>query len=392
MGVGQIYLVQKGENCEEITIFVKWLLRTVCKSLYFSRIGMKRIHILGVLGVITMISVLSSCGGQRKSNPFGATGAPSSLVVVLPDSIYNEEVKDSVRAAFARPVFVLPQSEPMQDVMFTPESKFTSMFSAMRNILMVTVDPATYTRPSVNVVRDHFATGQVILHARAESVASLYTLLRVRGAQLSKFLYKEEIKRWGDVLEGTYSSDFARMVEDSIGGVTINAPVEMDFIETGKDFVWTSNMDQRKRMDVVVYTFPYRDKNTFTVDYLVHKRDSVMAANIKGQYEGSYMTTEKGVRPSFDGSEYKGAYTAEVRGLWAMEGDMMGGPFVMRAVVDNQGKRVVVAEAFVYAPGEKKRNLLLYPEASLWTMRPAGSDFETHTHETAKDSVPQGNK
>ena len=64
----------------------------------------------------------------------------------------------------------------------------------------------------------------------------------------------------------------------------------------------------------------------------------------------------------------------------------------MHAVVDSGGKRVVVCEAFVYAPGEKKRNLLLYPEAALWTMRPAGSDFKTHTfEEVAKDSVPPEN-
>ena len=353
-----------------------------------------RIYTAFCLAVSVAFALFStSCGGQKKGNPFGASGAPSSLVVVLPDSLYTEAVKDSVRGAFARPVFVLPQEEPMQDVMFTPESKFTSLFSAMRNILMITVDPATYTRPSVNVVRDHFAKGQVLLHARSESLPSLFKLLRVRGPQLSKYLYNEEIKRWGDILEGTYSSAFAKVVEDSLG-VTINAPVEMDFIETGHHFAWASNMDQRKRMDIVVYSFPYRDRSTFTVDYLIHKRDSVMAANIKGQYDGSYMKTEKGIIPSFDAFEDKGAYTAEVRGLWAMEGDMMGGPFVMHAIVDGSGKRVVVAEAFVYAPGEKKRNLLLYPEASLWTLRPVGSGFKTHGYgDTAeKDSVPPAQK
>lgn len=306
-------------------------------------------------------------------------------MVVLPDSLYNDTVKDSIRSVFAKPVFVLPQNEPMQDVMFSSESNFTSTLSAMRNILLVTVDPNTYTRPSVNVVRDHYAKGQVILHARAESLSSFYKLLHVRGEQLSKFLYKEELKRWEDFLEGTYSSAFARIVEDSIGGVTINVPVEMEYIQTSKDFLWASNMNQRKRMDVVVYTFPYRDKSTFTVDYLIHKRDSVMAKNIKGQYEGSYMTTEKGVMPSFLGYNDRGAYTAEVRGLWAMEGDMMGGPFVMYAVIDNGGKRVVVAEAFVYAPGDKKRNLLLYPEAALRTLRPVGSDFKTHNYEDTND-------
>ena len=345
-----------------------------------------------VLILLSLVAV-TGCGGEggKSRNPFGASGMPSSLLVVLPDSLATDAVKDSVRAVFGRPVFVLPQNEPMQDVMFTPESGFTSMFSTLRNILIVTVDPETYTRPSVNVVRDHYADGQVIFHARSESLESLYKLLRLRGPQLSKYIYKEEIKRWEDILEGTYSSAFARTVEDSIGGVTVNVPVEMDFIRTGKDFAWASNMDQRKRMDFVVYTFPYRDRDTFTVDYLIHKRDSVMAVNVEGQYEGSYMSTEKGVKPSFEGFEDKGgAYRAEVRGLWAMEGDMMGGPFVMHAVVDGSGKRVVVAEAFVYAPGDKKRNLLLYPEAALWTLRPAGSDFETHGFgETAgQDSIP----
>ena len=347
-------------------------------------------------GALVLLSalLLYSCGGGKQKNPFGASGAPSSLVVILPDSLYNNAVKDSVRAAFGRPVFVLPQEEPMQDLMFTPEQNFTSMFSGMRNLLLVTVDPQAYTKPSVNVVRDHYADGQIILHARAESVASLYKLLRVRGPQLSKYIYHEEVVRWGDYLKGTYSSAFAKVVEDSIRGVTVNVPVEMDYVQTGKDFAWASNMDQNKRMDFVVYTFPYRDRNTFTVDYLIHKRDSVMAANIKGQYEGSFMTTEKGIKPSFDAFDDRGAYTVEVRGLWAMEGDMMGGPFVMHAVVDRGGSRVVVAEAFVYAPGGKKRNLLLYPEASLWTLRPAGSDFYSHDYpeEAPKDSIPSGDE
>ena len=39
-----------------------------------------------------------------------------------------------------------------------------------------------------------------------------------------------------------------------------------------------------------------------------------------------------------------------------MEGDMMGGPFVSHAHLDEKNQRVVVAETFVYAPGTKKRN------------------------------------
>jgi hypothetical protein len=57
------------------------------------------------------------------------------------------------------------------------------------------------------------------------------------------------------------------------------------------------------------------------------------------------------------------------RGLWEMEGDMMGGPFVSHARVDRANGRVIVVEAFIYSPDKLKRNLMRQMEASLYTLR-----------------------
>ncbi|NLI63696.1 MAG: DUF4837 family protein, partial [Bacteroidales bacterium] len=59
----------------------------------------------------------------------------------------------------------------------------------------------------------------------------------------------------------------------------------------------------------------------------------------------------------------------EVRGLWKVKGDFMGGPFVSHARVDEVNQRVIVAEVFVYAPDKLKRNLIRQIEASLYTLR-----------------------
>ena len=53
------------------------------------------------------------------------------------------------------------------------------------------------------------------------------------------------------------------------------------------------------------------------------------------------------------------------RGLWEMTGDAMGGPFVSRSYVDSVNHRIVVKEAFVYAPERKKRNLIRQLEAAI---------------------------
>ena len=67
-----------------------------------------------------------------------------------------------------------------------------------------------------------------------------------------------------------------------------------------------------------MYSYPYTDKDTFTKEYFVHKRDSVMKANIPGFKEGVYMSTDSlltDVRPI----NVQNSYTMEARGLWRMK-------------------------------------------------------------------------
>ena len=120
-------------------------------------------------------------------------------------------------------------------------------------------------------------------------------------------------------------------------------------------------------LSFVIYSYPYTDKNTFTKDFFVHKRDSVMKMNIPGSKEGQYMATDAKY-VDVKNITVRGEYALEARGLWYMENDMMGGPFVSHARVDRPNGRVVVVEAFVYAPEKKKRDLMRQLEASLYTL------------------------
>ena len=94
-------------------------------------------------------------------------------------------------------------------------------------------------------------------------------------------------------------------------------------------------------------------------DYKGVNRDSVMRQNVKGETDSMYVQTVKGTvkeRPLPGGGVYR-------YGLWEMKGDAMGGPF---ASVTRQG---VTIEAFVYAPGGKKRNLMRQLDAVLYSLR-----------------------
>ena len=116
------------------------------------------------------------------------------------------------------------------------------------------------------------------------------------------------------------------------------------------------------------YTFPYTTPEAFSETYLVVKRASVLRQQIPGSFPGSYMQTERRFGLCYTPMLWQDTYCGMLRGLWRVEGDMMGGPFVSLARLDPSGKRVIVVEGFVYAPESKKANLIRRMEAALFTL------------------------
>jgi hypothetical protein len=57
-----------------------------------------------------------------------------------------------------------------------------------------------------------------------------------------------------------------------------------------------------------------------------------------------------------------------MRGLWKLEHDFMGGPYISLSVLDPARKRVITVEGDVYAPKNNKRNLLQQVAAMIYTL------------------------
>lgn len=328
--------------------------------------------VAGALLVVLMVSpLLLSCsekGGSKGGGLFGATGKPLEMVVVVPDSLDSDALRDSVNVAFGRPMEVLPQAEPLLSVMIVRESGFSQMFKSLRNILYLTVDGGRYTGPSVGLSRDQYANGQLLLHARAESLGSLYRLLHLKGGEMSNLIYQEELVRLAHSFDQTYSSEVAKLVQQQLGGWHIRVSTDLDYTHEGDHFVWASDQGVKGRTDFLAYSYPYEGAKSLELEQIIAARDSVLKQNVVGAYEGSFMSTEHRVPQVVRRVEANGIARTEVRGLWAMVGDMMGGPFVLHAIHDEVNGCVLVVEMVVYNPGGPKKNLMLLAESQLYTL------------------------
>ena len=81
------------------------------------------------------------------------------------------------------------------------------------------------------------------------------------------------------------------------------------------------------------------------------------------------MRTEPNFTPVTAQVELDGMTAIESRGLWFVEGDYMGGPFISYTIEDPKNERLIVIEGFSYSPSSKKRDVVFELEAILKTVK-----------------------
>ena len=296
-----------------------------------------------------------------------ASGLPYEMLVVMPDDQWERPLGRAVFNVLDTDVPGLPQSErSFRITRVEPSGMNSNMFRIMRNIIKVDIQKI-YTQPKFKFARDVYSHPQMVMTLQAPDEASLAQYVEDNAQSILDFFTKSEMNREIDNLREEHNLDVSRLAQEILG-VDVWVPWEVNKYKKGKDFLWASTNTGKKDMSIVLYSYPYTDTNTFTLEYFLNKRDSVMKANIPGGPKGSYMTTQRDFVYVKDATVH-GKYAQVARGLWRVQGDRMGGPFVSHSRVDEVNGRVIVAEAFVYAPESLKRDLIRRMEAALYTVQ-----------------------
>ena len=304
---------------------------------------------------------------KKKSISFQpqAGGSPYELLVLMDDAQWDRPVGRALYEVLDTDLPGVAQPERQFRMTRIAPSNFGNMFKVFRNIVQTDIQ-TIYSSAKFKFTRDVYARGQMVMTLQAHDEDQLTEFLQKNGQQLLDFFTRAEFNRQVEYLEETHNPTVTERVEQQFG-CTVWVPVELNKFKEGKDFFWASTNRGSKDMNFVIYTYPYTSPKTFTLDYYLQKRDSVMKKNIPGGPEGSYMTTQHKFVDVTDGTVH-GEYAQIARGLWRVEGDHMGGPFVSHSRVDVANNRVVVVEGFVYAPESLKRNLIRTMEATLYTL------------------------
>ena len=323
-----------------------------------------------------LIALLMVGCGKNERLLTSATGSIYECLVVSPNA-----VKAPLCETMEADMYGLPQMEATFTVTHVTNAQFDDFLKSSRNILLADINPNKYTFVKVLKSWDVWSTPQAMIRIQAPSEEQLLDYWHTNGEKIREWFVREELERQIRFYRACTNKDARAYLNKQ--GYDLLIPEDFIIIKNEQmvndqmvNVLWCCNNKGPMRKDVLVYSYPYTALEQFSGDSIISMRNAVLGQLVSAQVEGSYMGTEYKHFPPRSRQvaalrdTVGGLFGIETRGLWKIyNGEAMGGPFVSLTRLDPVNGRVVTAEVFLYAPGQKKRNAMRQLEAILYSLK-----------------------
>ena len=327
---------------------------------------MKQFRFLCLVIVVTVL--FTSCD-KMVGGLMTASSAANEIMVVMERDAWEGEAGDALFAVLNSRTQGLMQFEPNFRTLHITPDNFTRSFRTVRNVIIPNISNI-YIEPRLRAELNVYAIGQVIMNINAPDTATFIQFVTEHERDIVEYFLDKELTRNAQWMLNNSRMGYWNIAREMFG-VNVIPPRGLRHMMQEENFVWITNNAARARQDFVMYQFPYVNEEVFNANTLIAIRNEILGEHIHGMFPNSVMRTQTTIYPPyFRTLAVNSEFRAEIRGLWELSGEFMGGPFVMHAFVNENTGMVVVAEVFTYSPEAQTstRNLIRSSEASLYTI------------------------
>lgn len=314
--------------------------------------------------LFTVVSVfLMSCGNQNNKLP-NITGNDGEVLIVIDKKYKDAEQGKLLQTYFSQSYPQLPQTEKMFDGIFVASNLFSDRLKTHRSILICTISKTESTQ--IKVSQNMWAQPQLVMEIFATSGEELTMMIEKNHQKIISYFNEGERKR---ILENYRKFNNKSITEQILKEFDLNLCVPKGYIlelDTN-GFAKISNESQHSRLGIFIYTVHGKFEFPVDMQLFIQKRDSVLKSHVPGSLPNSWMVTETEIPLSSDTVWLNEKVFTEIRGLWRMENDYMGGPFLLMLNYDPKTNTSLVIDGFVYAPRFGKRTFVRQLEAIIYS-------------------------
>lgn len=320
---------------------------------------------------ILILFVLTSCNnGNNKDRLIltNITGEPNEVLVVINKTSWLEGNGNSLKKCLEEPYYGLPQYESSFKAIQIEKTGFNNMFQLYRNIIEVNIS-STVKTTKIWFGNDVYARPQAYLKIEAKNGLEFSELIHNNSEKIKAFFKNAEVERLQKAYKNRFSVDIMAHLKEKFD-INLEIPANYKLEKDSSNFSWISFETPQMSQGIFVYSYPYQDTSLFSLENLLLNKDSMLKKYVEGPNPNSYMQTEHEfpTRRTIEINK-NGIYTAFLEGLWRVEGDFMGGPFITYAFPNKDNTRIICVDAYVYNPKKDKRNFIMQLEAVIKTAK-----------------------
>lgn len=326
-------------------------------------------HLLRLGMLLIPALLLFSCEARQRPSRPSASGRSGEMLVIMKADQWDGRAGEAIKNAFASYEPMLPQAEPRFDLAQIVPDAFVRMFESHRHIFMAELDPSL-ERATLEVSRDVWAYPQMVIRVKAPDADTFERLMERNAEAFIEHYLSVERERYINAYRRMLNHEARQAIYRQFG-VQMDVPEGYFVAVQGDDFMWLRRTATREELDmgILIASVPYTDPaKDFHPQTIRARRDSLTRQHVPGQFPGTYMTTYPELPDDIREISFNGTYAIEARGLWRVEGDFMGGPYVNYTFVDERSNRLFILDGFVYAPKFDKRDYLRQVKAVIYSL------------------------
>ncbi len=350
------------------------------------------------LFLLMAIAWSSGCGPGDPSSRVGilpaAFGKANKLTVIADSSWWASGLADSVDYTFGAPFLILPRPEPLYDLQHFDfkELDYKPARKELRSYLIISHEGLRGSRLddmmrkdlgdsllpadkpySVKMVQNRWATGQVVFYIYGRNADAVYQAIQERGPAMLAKLKIHDLPILESQAYATRENASLTNKVQTWTGAHFRIPGEFVPALEQDSTLWLRKDAGEMILGLLFKKIPYINQEQFSLEGFKSLHDDMTRIVTSQVSEPTRMVADDRELPLFFSAQtLDQQYAMEVRGIWSMQGDFMGGPFISYVIQSPDQQSLILATGFIYGPGKSKREWMQQLEIILRTARFSG--------------------
>jgi hypothetical protein len=345
--------------------------------------------VIKVAFFLSMLGVFSCSNdvviGPNKPKP-KAFGKMNDVVILSEKTIWEGAVGDSIRYYFGGEFPVTPRPEPLFDLRYFPTEKveYEEALRELRTYIVVVdlsdeessttkmlkkdlgeikfdqakADP-TFT---TSVGKNKWATNQILIYVFGNGHDDLFTQIRENFPAMATRIKNHDAEQLASLTYATGDNIGLTNEVKSRYGFDIRIPADFRVIldDEENNFFWLrKEVEGVGVMSMSFSEYPYETTEQLSIESFKAMRNKHGSDRTYSTEANSIMRINDIDMPILVYPFNKdGSYGKEFRGIWELDNDFIGGPFISYLFINESKNTVLLVDSWVMAPGKTKRKYL----------------------------------